>query len=196
MIASALFGPLALVMVGLVVAMAIVAMVWRRRGDARLAEVRGSLAVIRKLGAKLDERHPIRVRLESAPVTELSLEELAHLFHDSRPGPAAKALLLLETRLSWIERFAQFAVHLGILGTVLSLTLSDPTDLEGFRARLPLALGTTFWGLIGALALSSLAGSVEDLLARAREELRMGLLSSWDQREADATESAEVASDP
>jgi hypothetical protein len=183
-IGAALFGPLALAMIAILVAMAGVSVVWRRQGEARLAEVRGGLSAIRKLGRALHERHPIRLRLEAAPVAELSLEELAHLLHGSRPGPAAMALLTLENRLHWIERFAQFSVHLGILGTVLSLTVSDPSDLEGFRATLPLALGTTFWGLVGALGLSSLAGAVENLLADARRELRLGLLSSFDAPDA------------
>ncbi len=181
MIGAALFGPLAIAMMVIIIVMAAVALAWRRRGEARLDEVRGGLATIRQLGRELHPRHPIRLRLEAAPVAELSLEELAHLLHGSRPGPAAKDLLRLENRLQWVERFAQFSVHLGILGTVLSLAVSDPTDLESFRGQLPLALGTTFWGLVGALGLSSLAGAIENLLADARQELRLGLLSSFDE---------------
>jgi hypothetical protein len=71
-------------------------------------------------------------------------------------------------------------VHLGILGTVFALVTSDPTDLDSFRARLPVALGTTFWGLVGALVLSILAGACESVLDRARQSVREALLAGLD----------------
>jgi hypothetical protein len=95
--------------------------------------------------------------------------------------PAARQLIRLTERVGWIERFAQFSVHLGILGTVFALVSSDPTDLESFRASLPMALGTTFWGLIGALALSGVAGACDSLIERARQHVRLALLEGLEQ---------------
>ena len=53
---------------------------------------------------------------------------------------------------------------------------------EGFRARLPMALGTTFWGLIGAIVLSLVAGACESLLERASQHVREALLEGLEQR--------------
>ena len=105
---------------------------------------------------------------------------------------ATHTLMRLRTRVAWIERFAQFSVQLGILGTVFALVSSDPTDLEGFRARLPMALGTTFWGLIGALGLSGIAGMCEGLLDRTARHVRLALLEGID-NEADEADEAESA---
>src|SRR5690606_39280124 len=115
-----------------------------------------------------------------APVVDLSFEEVARLLSGHKVEPAARALIRLAERISWVERFSQLSVHLGILGTVFALVSADPTDLEGFRARLPLALGTTFWGLIGALALSAIAGACESLIERARQHVRVALLEGLD----------------
>ena len=86
---------------------------------------------------------------------------------------------------AWIERFAQFSVHLDILGTVFALVNSDPNDLDSFRASLPTALGTTFWGLIGALLLSVIAGACDSLLERSRHAVRLALLEGLERPEKD-----------
>ncbi|MDC0715887.1 MotA/TolQ/ExbB proton channel family protein [Nannocystis bainbridge] len=173
---QALFDPFSIVVLAAVLAMTALSLGWLA-GAARHRDVlAGGLVVLRKIGAQLAENHPIRRRLESAPVVDLSFEELARLLSGQQVEPAARALIRLGERISWIERFAQLAVHLGILGTVFALVSSDPTDLEGFRASLPMALGTTFWGLIGAIALSLVAGACETLLERASQHVREALL--------------------
>ena len=40
-----------------------------------------------------------------------------------------------------------------------------------------MALGTTFWGLIGAIGLSIVAGACESLLERASQHVREALLA-------------------
>jgi hypothetical protein len=161
MIQQTLFDPLSLVVLALVALMIGLSLAWLG-------------------GARRQAEHPIRRRLESAPVVDLAFEEIARLMSGDRVEPAAQVLVRLPSRIGWVERFAQIAVHLGILGTVLSLVASDPTDLEGFRARLPSALGTTFWGLVGALALSTIAGAGESLLDRAQLLVRQALLDGLD----------------
>ncbi|PRQ09180.1 MotA/TolQ/ExbB proton channel family protein [Enhygromyxa salina] len=182
---STLFDPLSVLVLAAVLGMTGTSALWFRQGQQAFDQVVGALEVLRQIAGQLADDHPIRRRLEAAPVVDLSFEEITRLLDGkgpSRAGPAARALVRLNERIAWIERFAQFAVHLGILGTVFALLSSDPTDLEGFRARLPTALGTTFWGLIGALMLSAVAGTCESLIERARLHVRMALLEGLEQR--------------
>ncbi len=176
MIWQSLFDPLGVVVLLAVIAMVVGAALWYRQGQQAFDQLSGALQVLRRIAGELHDEHPIRRRLESAPVVDLSFEEITRLMTGDASEPAARAVIRLGERIGWIERFAQFAVHLGILGTVFALVSSDPTDLEGFRARLPMALGTTFWGLVGALALSGIAGACETLIERARQHVRLALL--------------------
>lgn len=173
---QALLDPFSILVVAAVAAMWGVSLHWLRGAARQRDLLTGGLLVLRKVGAQLAADHPIRRRLESAPVVELSFEEIARLMHGQTVEPAARTLVRLGERIGWVERFAQLAVHLGILGTVFALVSSDPSDLEGFRARLPMALGTTFWGLVGAIGLSIVAGACESLLERASQHVREALL--------------------
>ena len=181
MLRQALFDPFSLIVLVAIVAMIAIAASWHRGAQRQFDVLRGGLEILRRIGRELHVEHPIRKRLESAPVVELSFEEIARLMIGERWEPAARSLVALEAKIAWIERFAQFAIHLGILGTVFAMVTSDPTDLEGFRARLPSALGTTFWGLIGAIGLSLLAGACESLFDRARGHVREALLAGLEQ---------------
>jgi hypothetical protein len=173
---QALFDPFSIVVLAAALVMTALSLGWLQ-GAARQRDVlAGGLLVLRKIGSQLAADHPIRRRLESAPVVDLSFEEVARLLSGQKVEPAARTLIRLAERIAWVERFAQLSVHLGILGTVFALVSADPTDLEGFRARLPLALGTTFWGLCGAIALSLVAGACESLLERASLLVREALL--------------------
>lgn len=176
MLVDALFDPLSIAVLVLILGMNAIALAWYSRGRTQFGELRGGLKVLRTVGRQLAADHPIRKRLESAPVVDLSFEEIARLMSGGTVAPAARTLIELQAKTAWIERFAQYSVHLGILGTVFALVSSDPTDLESFRAGLPMALGTTFWGLVGALALSGEAGACEGLLERARLHVREALL--------------------
>lgn len=176
MFSQALFDPFSLLVLAVVVAMLSVSLGWLAAAARQRDALAGGLAVLRTIGSQLPESHPIRRRLESAPVVDLSFEEIARLMHGQQVEPAARALIRLGERVAWVERFAQLAVHLGILGTVFALVSSDPSDLAGFRARLPMALGTTFWGLVGAIALSLVAGACESLIERAAQLVREALL--------------------
>ena len=178
---QALFDPFSVLVILAVAAMIAVSLVWLRQATRDRDLLEGGLIVLRKIGSQLAAEHPIRKRLESAPVVDLSFEEIARLMSGQQIEPAARTLVRLGGRIGWIERFAQLAVHLGILGTVFALVSSDPSDLEGFRASLPMALGTTFWGLIGAIALSLLAGACESLLERASQHVREALLIGLEQ---------------
>lgn len=176
MILRTLFDPLGIFVLLAVLSMTGTSLLWFRRGQQAFDQVSGALKVLRRVAGELPTDHPIRKRLEAAPVVDLSFEEITRLMSGDKSEPAARALVRLGERIAWIERFAQFAVHLGILGTVFALVSSDPTDLEGFRERLPTALGTTFWGLVGALFISGIAGACESLVERARQHVRMALL--------------------
>lgn len=178
---QALLDPFSILVVVAVAAMLAVSIAWLRGAARQRDLLTGGLLVLRRVGSQLAADHPIRRRLESAPVVDLSFEEVARLMSGHKVEPAARALIRLGERIAWIERFAQLAVHLGILGTVFALVSSDPTDLEGFRARLPTALGTTFWGLIGAIGLSIVAGACESLLERASQIVREALLEGLEQ---------------
>ena len=198
MIQQTLFDPLSLVVLAIILAMIGLSLHWLRGAQQQVDVLAGGLRVLRRVGRQLAPEHPIRRRLESAPVVDLAFEEIARLMSGDRVEPAAQVLVHLPGRIGWVERFAQFAVHLGILGTVLSLVASDPTDLEAFRARLPGALGTTFWGLLGALSLSTIAGACESLLDRAQLLVRQALLDGLDTANArsDREEPAEERSPP
>ena len=174
------FDPLGLVVLVAVVAMAVWSARWYAAGRQHYTRLDGGLSVLRRVATELPAEHPIRRRLEAAPVSELSFEEIARLMTGDEAQPSARGLVRLEAQIDWMERFAQFAVHLGILGTVFALAISDPTDLEGFRARLPSALSTTFWGLVGAMVLSWLSGASEGLLAKARQHVRDALLAGFE----------------
>ena len=196
MLWQALFDPLSVLVVITVGLMLALSLAWLS-GAARERDVlTGGLRVLRRIGAQLADDHPIRRRLESAPVVDLSFEEIARLMHGHKVEPAARTLVRLGERIAWVERFAQLAVHLGILGTVLALVSSDPTDLTGFRARLPMALGTTCWGLIGAIALSIVAGACESLLERASQLVREALLEGLEQPATTATTATETEARP
>lgn len=186
MVVQALFDPLSVVELIVLLGMIALSYSWLARGRTRLDELRGGLKVLRNIGRQLADDHPIRRRLESAPVVDLSFEEIARLMAGDRVEPAARTLVELQRKTAWIDRFAQYAVHLGILGTVFALVSSDPTDLESFRAGLPLALGTTFWGLVGALVLSSIAGACESLFELARQHVREALLEGLEPPRSDA----------
>lgn len=177
MLGEALLDPFSIFVVVVVAVFLVVAVSWWAAARRRADELAGGIAVLRRVAAELEESHPIRRRLESAPVVDLSFEEMARLMAGEQTEPAARVLVGLEGRIGWVERFAQLAVHLGILGTVFALVTSDPTDLESFRARLPVALGTTFWGLVGAVGLSVVAGACESVLDRAKAAVREGLLA-------------------
>jgi hypothetical protein len=181
MLRQALFDPFSLVVLVALLVMIGIAASWQRAAQRQFDMLRGGLKLLRTIGRDLHGEHPIRKRLESAPVVDLSFEEIARLMVGEKWEPAARGLVALEAKIAWTERFAQFAVHLGILGTVFAMVTSDPTDLEGFRARLPAALGTTFWGLLGAIALSMLAGACESLFDRARVHVREALLAGLEQ---------------
>ena len=176
MIDRTLFDPLGVLVLLAVVLMIGGAGLWYRQGQQAFDQLIGALKVLRRVAGELGSEHPIRRRLEAAPVADLSFEEITRLMSGDPSESAARALVRLGGRVAWVERFAQFSVHLGILGTVFALVSSDPTDLASFRASLPTALGTTFWGLIGALALSAIAGACESLLERARAYVRLALL--------------------
>lgn len=148
----------------------------RRQSDV----FRGGLTELRRVGRDLPPEHPIRKRLESARVVDVSFEEIAHLLSREGAGGAAEELVKLRNHLSWIERFAQLAIYLGIFGTVFALVMSDPTDLTAFRSQLPTALLTTFIGLIGAIVLSVLAGMVESRIENAAQLVRNALLEGFD----------------
>jgi len=174
---QALLDPFSIFVVVAVAAMWGVSIHWLREAARQRDLMAGGLMVLRRIGAQLAADHPIRRRLESAPIVDLSFEEIARLMHGQAVEPAARTLVRLGERIGWVERFAQLSIHLGILGTVFALVSADPTDLEGFRARLPMALGTTFWGLIGAIGLSIVAGACESLLERASQHVREALLA-------------------
>ena len=185
MLIQALSDPLTkgiLAAVGVVIlVMIIVAVFWWGISAYRQSEVlRGGLTVLRRFGRDLPPEHPIRKRLESAPVVDVSFEEIAHLLASEDAGVAAKELVKLRNRLSWIERFAQLATYLGIFGTVLALVMSDPTDLAAFRSRLPIALITTLFGLFGAIVLTWVAGWLESRLENAAQLVRDALLNGFD----------------
>lgn len=180
MFVEALYDTPSLVVLALVLAMVALSGYWAYRAQQHLAVIQGGLGVLRNIGRELAADHPIRKRLESAPVVELSLEELAQLLRGEPVEPAAASLVALKRRLRWVERFAQLSIHLGIMGTVLALVSADPTDIEAFRASLPRALGTTFWGLIGAMGLSTLGGYSEGIEDRASVAVRQALLKSFE----------------
>lgn len=181
MVVEALFQPFSLVILLLIAGMVVTAVRWLLRGSRDDAQLDGGLRVLRRVGGSLGADHPIRKRLESGPVTELSLEELAQLLVGKDGNAAANGLLALEHRLNWMERFAQFSTYLGILGTVLGLVLSDPNNLALFRQKLTMGLGSTFYGLVGALIISVVTGSAEQLLVRARQRMRIALVESFEQ---------------
>jgi hypothetical protein len=180
----ALFDPFSVAVLLAVIAMLSASGIWTLDGRRAFDRLLGGLGVLRRIAGELQADHPIRRRLESAAVVDLSFEEIARLLEGdaARVDSAAHVLLRLRERITWIERFAQFSVHLGILGTVYALVSSDPTDLDAFRASLPLALGTTFWGLVGALGLSGIAGAAESVLERASLQVRQALLAGLDHR--------------
>src|SRR5690606_16260103 len=163
----ALLDPWSLSVLATDVVMIGVSVAWWLRARAQHGLLVGRMSMLRDLVPALPREHPVRKRLEASPVAELSFEEIATLMHGRQLETPARALLQLGERAPWIDRFAQLAVHLGILGTVTALALADTTDLRGFRAALPRALGTTFWGLVGAVVLSTVAGLCDALLASA-----------------------------
>lgn len=180
MIVQALFQPFSLAVLVLVMGMLAASVTWYLRGSRDDAELEGGIKVLRRVGTALTADHPVRKRLESGPVTELSLEELAQLLVGKQGNAAANGLLALEHRLNWMERFAQFSTYLGILGTVLGLVMSDPNNLVLFRQKLTLGLGATFYGLMGGLLINIVTGSAEQLLVRARQRMRIALIASFE----------------
>lgn len=184
MLLRALFDPFSVAVLLAVIMMIAASSMWTFGARRAFDRLSGGLGVLRKIAGELNADHPIRKRLESAAVVDLSFEEIARLLEGDavQVDSAAHVLLRLRERITWMERFAQFSVHLGILGTVYALVSADPTDLDAFRASLPLALGTTFWGLVGALGLSGIAGAAESVLERASLHVRQALLAGLDRR--------------
>ncbi len=180
MIVDALLQPFSIAILLVVAFMVVASARWLARGSRDDSELAGGLKVLRRVGGALGPEHPIRKRLESGPVTELSLEELSQLLVGKEGDAAANGLLALEHRLNWMERFAQLSTYLGILGTVLGLVMSDPANLILFRKKLTLGLGSTLYGLVGALLISVITGSAEQLLVRARQRMRMALIASFE----------------
>lgn len=170
---------------GLVVLIAISGLIgtavrWIFLGRTSLDQLTGAAQVLRAVQKELPADNPIRRRLESAPVSEISFEELAQLMaSDPTKEAAARGLIALTRHVRWLERFGQVAIHMGILGTVAALITSDPSNLASFRGQLPLALGTTFWGIVGALTLSSLAGVADGIIDSAEQRVRNGLLKTF-----------------
>lgn len=183
MILSSLFAnPTSVLVLFAIIGMIFVSAQWFRIGQRSVDQLTGGLHALRRFSADLSPNHPVRKRIESAPVVEISLEEVAKLMSTHSSGAAVEGLLALQQRSAWIERFSQICVHLGILGTVLSLVASDPSKMESFRQQLPMALGTTFWGLIGTLVLSTISGAVNGSLERTAQLIRRALIDSFDQR--------------
>lgn len=182
---SLFISPTSVLVLIAVVAMVVVSVRWFRTGQRSVDQLTGGLHALRRFSSDLSPNHPVRKRIESAPVVEISLEEVAKLMATDSSGAAVEGLLALQQRNAWIERFAQTCVHLGILGTVMSLVASDPNDMESFRGQLPMALGTTFWGLIGTLCLSTISGWVNNDLERTGQLIRRALIDSFDQNAAD-----------
>ena len=180
MLIQALSDPLTIGVLGGVLAAVFVmicfAAWWMFSAHLQSKVLRSNLTLLRQLGRDLPPEHRIRKRLESTPVGDLSFEEIAHLPGSAGVEVAAKKLVKLRNHLSWIERFAQLAIYLGIIGTVFALLMSDPTDLTAFRSRLPTALFTTFIGLFGAIVLSVLSGVVESSIENAAQHVRNALL--------------------
>jgi hypothetical protein len=177
LIIQALLGPGAVAVLVLNIALIVMALRWLAQGRGALSQLKGGASALRGVISDLTERHPLLQRLSASPTADISFEEIAAVM-DGAPKDAARSLMLLRHRIGWIDRFAQIAIHLGILGTVTALILSDPSRLDEFRANLPLALGTTFWGLAAALTLSWVGGAAEDVVEEAEQEVRMGLLGS------------------
>lgn len=178
--------PSSLLVLLLVTAMLTVSLVWWIAARIRRDGLLGALSVVRELAPALPATHPLRRRSEVSPSSEIALEEIVRVLRDHRIASAARGLLRLSDRLVWIERFAQFSVHVGILGTVYALLTADATELAGLRTSLPAALGTTFWGLLGALGLSTVAGLSESLILRTSREVRDAFFEGLD-RESDVT---------
>ena len=177
MIGSALFGAGGLVVLAAVTALAVVSLRWLAGGRRCLHQLRGAASALSGVVEHLPPSHPLRVRLDNSPVSDVAFEEIAMVMTGDAQR-AAEGLLRLQQHTGWMERFSQAAIHLGILGTVVALISSDPSDLAQFRASLPLALGTTFWGLIGGLVLSWVVGSADEVLSDAQQRVRMGLLGA------------------
>ena len=97
--------PAALLVMAVVTVLVAVAGRWVAGNRRHFDALRGGLDVLRKVGRELPPEHPIRRRLESAPVVEVSFEEIAHLLGAEGVGAAALALLRLRSQLNWIERW-------------------------------------------------------------------------------------------
>ena len=183
MLIQALSDPLTIgVLAGVLVAVVVMicfAAGWSILAYRQTDVLRGGLTAVQQFRRDLPPEHPIRKRLESAPLVDVSFEEIARLLSREGAGGAAEVLVKSRNRLSWIERFAQLAIYLGILGTVFALVMSNPTDLTAFRSQLPTALSTTFIGLIGAIVLSVLAGVVESRIENAALRVRNALLERF-----------------
>jgi len=186
MLLPALLEPFSLLVLVSVSVFFGVSVYWLRRARSQADALFGGLSILERLVSQLPTTHPIRRRLESSPITDLALEELSALLRGTPIEAAIRDVARMSERAAWIDRFAQFAIHLGILGTVFALLRSDPTDLQGFRASLPTALGTTFWGLVGALALSGVAGAGESLLESATRRVREASILGFSRTEDDA----------
>jgi len=178
---QALFGTFSLIVLLIIMGMVIASVRWLLIGQRSVNHLTGGLDMMRRVANDLDARHPLRVRIETAPVVEISLEEVAKVMATRESREAVNGLLVLQRRMDWMTRFAQISVQLGILGTIVALISSDPTDLREFRGQLPIALGTTFWGLIGALSLSTVMGYIENEMSRATQNIRRALLDSFDE---------------
>ena len=180
MLTQMVSDPLTLV-VALIIGLMCLYVVWRfalmrQEFDA----FRGGLNVLGQVGRELPPEHPIRKRLESETVVDVSFEEIAHLLGSKGAGAAAAVLVKSRNLLSLSERCAQLAIYFGIIGTVTALVFSDPADLTAFRSRLPSALFTTLIGLFGAIVLSCVAGMIESRIENAAQNVRNALLKGMD----------------
>ncbi|MDX9722832.1 MAG: MotA/TolQ/ExbB proton channel family protein [Myxococcota bacterium] len=196
MLLDALFDTYSIVVLVVICVFSTFSLIWYYAGRRQHDVLIGRLEMLRGLGMELPLQHPIRKRLESAPVVDLSFEEIGKIMHRSaRVRNATRALIRLNDRVAWMERFSHYATHLGILGTVFALVMSDPTDLVAFRKGLPIALGTTFWGLVGALILATIAGQASSVLESARQVVRDALLLSLDEPSPKAAKASKDAKD-
>ena len=130
-----------------VVVMIIVAVWWMFSAHLQSKVLRSNLTLLRQLGRDLPPEHRIRKRLESTPVGDLSFEEIAHLPGSEDVEVAAEKLVKLRNHLSWIERFAQLAIYLGIFAVKVPWGWDERDLDDGKSPRCDLALAAAVGGV-------------------------------------------------